>query len=262
MKNEKKDSMRKKILTVDNDENILDSIESIFQSMDEEEYLFFSTTSGKKALELIRKYKPDLVITAIDIGDIDGIDIIKASRKQKIPSIVLSSRVDKETVDMIKCYYKPDAYLKKPLEKPQLYGAVKNLLMKKTDVIKGIPEDKMEDLLKGICNNIDQGIAIIDKDFNIVWVNDSLEKKGFLFENVVGKKSYQVFDNMDHPEPGNPSVSAFNNKHTASIIKKGNDDHRYRITSIPIKDNNGEVIYVIEYGEDLTRLEGLKKAAT
>jgi len=244
--------MVKKILAVDDEEDILNEIESVFESCDDKCDIITSN-SGKRAIDVIKNEKPDLVITAIDIDEINGMDIINEAKKVNIRTIVLSSRVDEETVDMIISYYKPKFYMKKPLDRGKLIENVRSIFNSKDKMVYGIPSDKIEAVFKCICDSIEQGIAIIDPSFNIIWVNKKLEDKGFTFDKVVGHKSYKIFENRDGPVKESSTKKTFENGKVNKVVKKGSDDHDYRITSIPIKNDKGEVIYVIEYGEDLTK---------
>lgn len=243
--------MKRLILAVDDEQEVLNSIRQAVRDLGN--YDLLVSESGEDAINAIRKKSPDLVISAIDIDYIDGLDIIKEAKKNSIPSIILTSRIDEETVGMITAYYKPNFYMKKPLDRLELIKNIKSLFISREDKIEGIPPDKIEVVLKGICDSIEQGIAIIDRSFNIVWINKALEKKGFLFKNVIGRKSYHVFDNAEGPGQNSPTLQAFQNKEVNKAVKKGNDGHDYRITSIPVKDNAGDVVYVIEFGEDLTK---------
>ena len=242
--------MAKKIIAVDDDEQILDEIESIFEEI-EGDYDIITSLSGEETIKIIKEERPDLVITAIDIDEIDGLDIIKEAKKLNIATIVLSSRIDEETVGMIISYYKPDFYIKKPIDRLKFIKSVKHIFKNKEDHIEGIPSDKIEAVLKGICDSIKEGIAIIDKNLNVVWINKALEKKGFEFQKVIGKKSYKVFENKEFPESDSPTLKTFQDGKINKIEKKGLDGFNYRITAIPIKDEKKKIIYVIEFGETI-----------
>jgi DNA-binding response OmpR family regulator len=244
----------KKILAVDNESEVIDTIRDTIENDAEdeckEEIELIECGNGAKALKIIDKECPDMVITAIDIDEINGMDIIKSAKKTNIPVIVLSSRTDEETVGMIVSYYKPDYYLKKPLERHELIKAIKKICSGKEERIRGIAADKIEAVLKSICDAISQTIAIIDTEFNIIWINKALEKKGFNPDNVIGRKSYQAFDNKDNPE-GSPSIKALNDSTVHKETKKGADGKDYNLTSIPVTDRDGKIVYIIEFGEQI-----------
>lgn len=72
-----------KIMVVDDEKNIL----MLYQSeLEEEGYEVVAANSGKEALELFDKEKPDLVTLDIMMPDIDGIQVLR-QLKQKDPNI-------------------------------------------------------------------------------------------------------------------------------------------------------------------------------
>jgi len=70
---------RPKLLFVDDEQNILDDLEEIFGYAGQ--YDFISADSGRKALELLREYDIDLVITDIKMPEMDGLELAKQIRK-------------------------------------------------------------------------------------------------------------------------------------------------------------------------------------
>lgn len=112
-----------------------------------------------------------------------------------------------------------------------------------------IPHEKLVSILKGVCDLISEGITIVDHDLNIVWLNKALESKGFLLKNVIGHKTYEVFDNQSRPDPDSAALKTFRNSEVNTRVKEGRDGLKYKITAMPIKDKTGNVIYAIEYSE-------------
>lgn len=72
-----------KIMVVDDEKNILMLYKS---EMEDEGYEVVTANSGKEALELFDKEKPDLVTLDIMMPDIDGIQVLR-QLKQKNPNI-------------------------------------------------------------------------------------------------------------------------------------------------------------------------------
>lgn len=251
--------MKKKILVVDDDEAILDSIELIFETAVKGKYDVIATPSGEEALELFKKEKPDLAIVDLMMPGVDGFQVCKYIKENSIiPIIILTARADKETMEMTRAWYKPELYMTKPFDKKELINNAEKLLKKaekKELFVKRIPADKIEAVLNGIGAVIEQGIALIDRNMNIAWINKSLEKKGFVFKNVVGHKCYKIFNNLDSVDENDPTLKTFENGKVNKIVQKGADGHDYRITAIPIKDDAGKVIYAVEFSEDITKLE-------
>lgn len=79
-----------KILVVDDEKNIL----MLYQSeLEDEGYEVVAASSGKEALELFDKEKPDLVTLDIMMPDIDGIQVLRQLKEKNpnIPVIMLTA---------------------------------------------------------------------------------------------------------------------------------------------------------------------------
>lgn len=83
---------RKTVLIVDDSETIRELLTAILKSRGFE---IIEAESGSDALRKLNGYRPDMVITDIDMPDMNGIDLIKKLKEKKaykdIPIIVLSS---------------------------------------------------------------------------------------------------------------------------------------------------------------------------
>jgi len=121
---------RKKILVVDDDRII---VETIVQALEEDEYGYemISAADGFEAGLQVSHFKPDLLILDIMMPDINGYEVcqkIKSNpetRDTKI--IVLSAYLDDEAFKQMK-EYGADACFSKPLPLEQLKFEVARLL--------------------------------------------------------------------------------------------------------------------------------------
>lgn len=87
----------------------------------------YTTENGRKGLELFVEHTPDLVVTDINMPEMDGIEMARAIKavNPKATYIVLSARNDNDNIERFKeigyC-----AYLLKPLDFNDLLNAIKN----------------------------------------------------------------------------------------------------------------------------------------
>ncbi|MBC8439169.1 MAG: response regulator [Deltaproteobacteria bacterium] len=127
---EKDESTRKKILVVDDDMII---VESIVQALEEDEfdYEVLSASDGFEAGLQVNHFKPDLLILDIMMPDIKGYDVckkIKANEKTKNTKIiVLSAYLDDDKFAQMK-EYGADVCFSKPLPLSKLKDEVAKLL--------------------------------------------------------------------------------------------------------------------------------------
>jgi len=127
---EAKGEERKKILVVDDDKII---VETIVQALEEDEYGYemISASDGFEAGLQINHFKPDLLILDIMMPDINGYEVCQKvktnpdSKNTKI--IVLSAYLDEDAFTQMK-EFGADACFSKPLPLEQLKFEVAKLL--------------------------------------------------------------------------------------------------------------------------------------
>jgi len=86
----KEDVVKKKILVVDDEKNIRLLLK---EELTDEGYEVIEADTGAKALELIKKEKPDLVTLDIKMPDEDGLSILRKIREIEydLPVIICSA---------------------------------------------------------------------------------------------------------------------------------------------------------------------------
>lgn len=127
---EPKGEERKKILVVDDDKII---VETIVQALEEDEfgYEMISASDGFEAGLQVSHFKPDLVILDIMMPDLNGYKVCQKIKCNPLTKdtkiIVLSAYLDDEAFKQMKDYG-ADACFSKPLPLEQLRYEVANLL--------------------------------------------------------------------------------------------------------------------------------------
>jgi DNA-binding response OmpR family regulator len=110
--------MNEQILIVEDDEALNDCIRNIFA---EAGFIVRSTYDGSKALELIQKSEPDLVILDLGLPTISGETVCKEAKKNfpDIPIIILTARGQSQ--DLVRGLgMGADDYIAKPFETEEL----------------------------------------------------------------------------------------------------------------------------------------------
>jgi len=127
---EEKADMRKKILVVDDDKII---VESIVLSLEEDEhgYDVISAGDGFEAGLQVSHFKPDLLILDIMMPDINGYEVCKRVKNnpesRHIKIVVLSAYLDEDNFNKMKTFG-ADACFSKPLPLPDLKREIVKLL--------------------------------------------------------------------------------------------------------------------------------------
>ncbi len=150
-----------KLVIADNESIIRMDLKEILEEAGHE--VVGEAVDGYKAIELTKKYRPDLVIMDIKMPELDGIAAAKVIADQKLaPVLLLTAFSQKEIVDRAK-----DsgvlAYLVKPVKESNLFPAmeialsrfreIKQLEQELDDVRNSLEMRKILDRAKGILMN-------------------------------------------------------------------------------------------------------------
>jgi len=116
----------KKIVLIEDDSDLFPLLK---YNLEKEGFAFAGAQTGKGAVELCRRERPDLVILDIMLPDIDGLEVCKALRNHSelahIPIIFLTARVS-ETDRIVGLELGANDYIVKPFFIRELIARVKN----------------------------------------------------------------------------------------------------------------------------------------
>ena len=119
--------MRKTILVVEDNPEAREMVSFVLSA---EGFSVLTAEDGQVALELVRSERPDLIITDIQMPNLDGIEMIKRLREQFkttiMPIVVMSAFCSGATQDAIAAGANSSA--PKPMQIDYLLNLVKQLL--------------------------------------------------------------------------------------------------------------------------------------
>lgn len=185
---------KEKILTVDDDPDILDVLELALS----EYYEVFQAKNGKEALEMVRSKNPDLIITDYMMPVMNGKEFCQMLKKdmllQHIPVIMLTGKGDiKDKISGIDAG--ADDYLVKPFEPHELQARIKMILRRTVRSLDANPlthlpgnTSIMEEIQRRIDSNTKFAVGYVDLDKFKVY-ND---KYGFEKGDEVIRKTAMV----------------------------------------------------------------------
>jgi CheY-like chemotaxis protein len=125
--------MKKNILIVDDDPDIIFSIRKILEKMSGDEYNIISAENGKKCLDMLKNNEvPDIILLDIMMPEINGwvvYDMVKNNPLWKnIPIVFLTARKDKLAIGAGERL--GDDYITKPFESEELVKRIDKVLKK------------------------------------------------------------------------------------------------------------------------------------
>ncbi|MCX5806522.1 MAG: PAS domain S-box protein [Proteobacteria bacterium] len=123
-------------------------------------------------------------------------------------------------------------------------------------------EDRLKEgerFLSNIFSSVQDGISVIDKEFNIVRVNPTMNRYYSNKLPLIGKKCYEVYHGQEVPCEECPSIKTFETGKPAHeiMLKHGIEGESMRwldLFTFPLIDmGTGEMSGVIEYARDITK---------
>ena len=137
--------MSKKILVLEDDFNILNNIVELLES---EKYEVCSVSNGREGIDILKNYKPDLILCDIMMPQINGIEfykLIKANYDTKlIPFIFLTAKTDLTSIRE-GLSLGADDYITKPFLAEDLLKTIEIRLTRQSEF-----NDQFESLVKNI----------------------------------------------------------------------------------------------------------------
>lgn len=121
---------RKKVLVVDDEAQIIRVLRHILSAHG---YAVRAAEDGEAALETFREWQPDLVLTDLQMPNMDGLELCTRVRKDSnVPIVVLSVRDDEKTI--VKALDSgADDYVTKPFGTNELLARLRATLRRVTD---------------------------------------------------------------------------------------------------------------------------------
>ncbi|MBI4965414.1 MAG: response regulator transcription factor [Desulfomonile tiedjei] len=116
------------ILLVDDDPDILTILKD---NLELDGYQVLSTVTGREALQLFERARPDLIILDLSLPDIDGIQVCRSIReKSQVPIIMLTAR-DRVPDKVLGLETGADDYVVKPFDYLELSARVRACLRRR-----------------------------------------------------------------------------------------------------------------------------------
>lgn len=130
--------MAKKILIVEDEQSIIKLVQF---NLEKAGFQVKIATDGQMALEMVAKYKPDLVVLDLMLPKVDGLEVCRKLRqeKQHIPILILTAKTD-EFDKVLGLELGADDYMTKPFSPRELIARIKAILRR----VDAIYENRLE----------------------------------------------------------------------------------------------------------------------
>ncbi len=111
-----------------------------------------------------------------------------------------------------------------------------------------------------VLSNLNTGLALMDKNLTVVWVNQKT-RQALSMDDPVGKKCFTFAENRSDPCEGCGALMTLKDGEIHETERLNSKNNRwYLIISMPIKDEHGNVVQVLESNTDITQRKELEAA--
>jgi DNA-binding response OmpR family regulator len=210
----------KKIVLIEDDTDLFALLK---YNLDKEGFAITGSQTGKGAIELCRRERPDLVILDIMLPDSDGLEICKGLRNHSelanVPIIFLTARVS-ETDRILGLELGANDYIVKPFFIRELVARVKNQLRTQTMPTRSVRAGALE-LDRASCRVLLHGneVALTATEFRlldflmsrpgVVYSREQLLDSVWGHDRAVTDRTVDVYilrlRQKIEPDPANPS---------------------------------------------------------
>lgn len=119
---------------------------------------------------------------------------------------------------------------------------------------------KLSKEFHGVLDAIPDNLTLQDKDLKILWANKGAAKGvGKKPEDMVGEHCYFLWHNRTAPCEPCPVVKSFETGEAAEMHVTTPDNRIWDLRTIPLKDEKGIVLNIIEVGRDITEHRKLEE---
>jgi PAS domain S-box-containing protein len=197
----------------------------------------------------------DVVVSDYEMPQKDGLQFLKELRENnnKI-SFILFTGKGREEVAIQALNFGADGYFHKQGSPETVYGELahgikQSLRQKKTD----IQLRETLEILERVGEDVDAGLAVISRDYNVVWANKRLMALGVAFN----KKCYQTFNCLETvcPDCGVQKIFSQNlslDVHEFRTVDSNGETVWVELRVTPLKDKDGNVTAALELAVPIT----------
>lgn len=169
-----------------------------------EEYCVDTAGSGREALTVVLRAKPDLVVTDIVMPEMDGVELLKTLRSvpstQAIPVLLLSGRAPEE--QRLEGFREgADGYLAKPYSERELRALIGSMIQSARQRAEAVRREAIAETERhaladraALLESITDAFFALDREWRFIYVNQrALDYYGKGRDELLGRSIWEVF---------------------------------------------------------------------
>ncbi|MHA1911773.1 MAG: response regulator [Candidatus Kariarchaeaceae archaeon] len=246
-----------RILLVDDEKSLLE-LGEIFLNREEPLLKITSKESANQAIIALKEENYDIIVSDYKMPEINGIEFLKLIREANIEiPFILFTMHGREQVAMEALNEGAQRYIQKGVDIQAQFRVLKQAIINEVNNWKNQKLlEESEKFLSLMFDSIQDGISILDKDLNIIKVNETMNRWYSSQVPLVGKKCYAAYQGRNIPCEDCPTLETLETGKKALVSKSSKMiDHEiwFDLYTFPMKDSEtGEIVGIIEYVRNMT----------
>lgn len=254
-----------KLLFVEDDKQAREAAKFLFDDFFDNIIL---AVDGVDGLDKFINNDIDLIITDINMPNLDGLGMIEGIRKidTEVPILILSSHMKSEYfIQSIKLNVK--GYLLKPIDMDNLLEIFESIISSiklKAEILKNEKiKEQNYNYIQSIIDGISDPIMVIAKDYTVKTMNSSLKQnlKNLNIADINNPKCYEVSHHRSTPCDGTehpcPLTEVMDTKKKVTVVHEhydcnGEKKQFIELVATPQFDEDNNFIGIIESARDIT----------
>lgn len=248
-----------KLLVIDDEKIIRERLKKL---LDLDGHRTYTAEDGQKGLEIFHKEKPEIVLVDIKMPGMDGIEVLKKIKEQaKVTEVIIITGHGGVDTAIQALREGAFGYIQKPIEYDELEIEIKRALEKQEmekrldEYVHNIEVAYAE--LDQIFNTAGGGMCVVDKDFNVLRINEAFASlSGKSEAQGVGKKCYEGFPGHACHTGQCPlsRILGGEERVECEVEKERSDGTKIPciVTATPFREPDGKLIGIVEDYRDLT----------
>ncbi|MGE4297705.1 MAG: response regulator [Desulfovibrionaceae bacterium] len=257
--------MMEKLLLVDDEEGIRKFLGLFLKDLG---YEVLTAENGAKALEIMERFRPTIVLTDIKMPGMDGVELLRRIKERR-PDTEVVMITGHGDMDMAVKSLKLEAadFITKPINDEILEAALgrvrekiilKRQLARYTEHLEDLVREKTA-LHQQLFDESPCYISVVDRQFALTSANRQFKAT---FGECAASLCYRSYTDRPEPCPNCPTVKTFadgGTHQTESILGDATGKPRnVLIRTAPIRNLAGEITHAMELGADITELRKLQ----
>jgi len=125
----------------------------------------------------------------------------------------------------------------------------------------GFPASKY---FQNVIDGLTDDLKIVDPQYRVVYVNEKAAQRLFKSpDQILGQKCYEIFNHFDKPCPYCTTLKTFATGETLhtefGYTDTEGDPYFFLLTTFPVRNEHGEIPYVVEITRDVTQEKRLEQ---